>query len=305
MGLQVIEASSLWAFTIHLAYYLARNPRIAFLPTRTVHSLILLAMNLLFRRRVAHLHMVHGGADEAHSYGQKRRLNHLPVALVAVSAFVRERLLAHGVRDQQIHVVENFLTDERTAVTPRRGPFRHAGVRRGAVIGRLVPGKRVDLLLTCLEKRPELNSIAFHVYGTGSDRDALQARAAIAGLNVIFEGFRSDVAEQLAQADFLLHLCPDDPCPLVILEAMAADVPVVVPDCGGAGFMIDDRSSGLRFAANDAEGLGVCLAALREAQPDQLNSLVTTARATLSTRFSQRERLRDLRLLISARLGAS
>ena len=303
MGFEVVETTNDRAFAIQLRPYLSRHRRLAFFSTRTMHSLVFAAMNLLYRRTVANIHMVHGGTDEALSYGQKRRLNRLPVTLVAVSAFVRERLLAHGVRDRQIRVIENFLPAEQVASAPRREPFRQPGIRRVAVISRLDPIKRIDVLLTCLENRPELNAIAFHLYGTGSDSEALKARAAKGGLNVVFEGFRPDVDEQLAQADLLVHLCPEEPFGLAILEAMAAGVPVVAPDSGGAGSLIEDGVSGLHFAANDAASLGACLAGLCQAEPERLNSLVAGARTALATRFSERERLADYRALIWAGLG--
>ena len=249
MGFEVVETTNDRAFAIQLRPYLSRHRRLAFFSTRTMHSLVFAAMNLLYRRTVAHIHMVHGGTDEALSYGQKRRLNRLPVTLVAVSAFVRERLLAHGVRDRQIRVIENFLPAEQVASAPRREPFRQPGIRRVAVISRLDPIKRIDVLLTCLENRPELNAIAFHLYGTGSDSEALKARAAKGGLNVVFEGFRPDVDEQLAQADLLVHLCPEEPFGLAILEAMACGRAVAcsntsaMPEVAdGAGILFDPHS---------------------------------------------------------------
>jgi glycosyltransferase involved in cell wall biosynthesis len=314
IGLAVVETASVQAsglrsfdyrgFGAALQPYLARHKKLAFLPTHAAHSLAFSGMNLLYRRRAAHIHVVHG-FDEDVSYGQLQRLNPLPVTIVAVSAFTREVLIAHGVRDAKIRVIENFLPPERVAATPRRGPFREPGVRRAAVIGRLVPEKRIDVLLAALEERPDLKSIAFHIYGTGSESEAFKARAAKSGLNVVFEGFRTDVAEQLAQADLLVALRPDEHLPLSILEAMAADVPVIVPDRGGAGSMIENGVSGLHFAANDATSLGASLAGLCHASPERLNALVSGARAALARRFSQRERLADYRALIWAGLGVA
>jgi glycosyltransferase involved in cell wall biosynthesis len=303
MGFEVIETTSDRAFATQLRPYLARHKRLAFFSTRTMHSLVFAAMNLFYRRRVVHVQMVHGGTDEFFSYGQKRRLNRLPVTLVAVSEFVRARLLAHGVRDRQIRVIENFLPAGQVAAAPRREPFRQSGIHRVAVVSRLDPIKRIDVLLACLENRPELNAIAFHLYGTGSESEAWKARASKSALNVVFEGFRPDVDEQLAQADLFVHLCPEEPFGLAILEAMAAGVPVVAPDSGGAGSLIEDGVSGLHFAANDAASLGACLAELCQAEPDRLNALVAGARAALATRFSERERLADYRSLIWAGLG--
>jgi glycosyltransferase involved in cell wall biosynthesis len=292
-----------WALSAQLSRYLSRHRRLAFFGTRCMHNLVFGALNLRYRRRVANIHMVHGVEAEA-AYGQKRILDRFPfpITILAVSEFSRERMQAHGLR-RRIRVIENYLTDERVAAAPRREPFRQPGVRRAAVVSRLDPVKRVDVLLTCLENRPELNSIAFHIYGDGSESEALKARAAKSGLNIIFEGFRSDVAEQLAKVDLLVHLCPLEALPLALLEAMAAEVPVVAPNRGGTACVVDDGVNGLHFAANDAASLGVCLAGLRQAKPERLNALVAGGRVTLATRFSERERLADYRSLISGSLG--
>src|SRR5262249_26474932 len=66
---------------------LARHRRFAFIATGVVHSLILLAWNLLYRRDVAHVHLVHGGSEETQSYGRKRWLKRAGVVFVAVSNF--------------------------------------------------------------------------------------------------------------------------------------------------------------------------------------------------------------------------
>jgi glycosyltransferase involved in cell wall biosynthesis len=122
-------------------------------------------------------------------------------------------------------------------------------------------------------------------------------------LNVVFEGYRSDVDQQLAKSDLLLHLCPEEPFGLVMLEAMAARVPVLAPDRGGAGLLIEHGVTGLHFVANEAESLADALTKLCDAEPEHLNALVSAASAVLATRFSERERLRDYRHLIHDSIG--
>lgn len=300
MGFHVVvtETTRIGALAAALRPYLARHERLAFFGTRPVHSLVFAALNFIYRRRAAHVFVVHGGG-----WANKRRLNYLPVTLVAISGFVRERLLAHGVRDRQIRVIENFLTDARVASAPRREPFSKPGVRRVAVIGRLTPEKHVDLLLACLEQHSELAEIEFHLYGSGSESEALKARAESGSLNVVFEGYRSDVPEQLARADLFLHLTAEEPFGLVVLEAMAAGVPVVVPDRGGAGEIVEDGVSGIRFAADDPASLAACLSDLSHAQPERLNALAAAGRAALATRFAERARIADYRSLLRVALA--
>ncbi len=286
-------------FAQRLRPWLAKHRQVAFIATGVVHSLAFLALNVWYRRKAVHLHLVHGGTDERLSYGRKRLLNPTGVVLVAVSDFVRERLIAHGVNPHRIQVIENFLTDERVQTAPRRPPFDAAGVRRVVIVSRIDPIKRVDLLLDALDRHPELGALSFRILGSGWDLAKLRQRAAERHPNVHFSGFSADVPAELAAADLLLHLCPSEPFGLAILEAMAAGVPVLTPDSGGAGLLVEEGVSGGRFRADDAEVLAVRLWDLHQAEPQLLNHWVAGGDHALATRFSQRERLADYAHLLA------
>lgn len=286
-------------FAQRLRPWLAGHQQVAFIATGVVHSLAFLALNVWYRRKAIHLHLVHGGTDERLSYGRKRLLNPTGAVLVAVSDFVRERLIAHGVAPGRIRVIENFLTDERVQTAPRRPPFDATGVRRVVVVSRIDPIKRVDLLLDALDRHPELGGLSFRILGSGWDLAKLRQRAAERHPNVHFSGFSADVPAELAAADLLLHLCPSEPFGLAILEAMAAGVPVLTPDSGGAGLLVEEDVSGGRFRADDAEALAIRLWDLHQAGPELLNRWVAGGDRALATRFSQRERLADYARLLA------
>ncbi|MFO1417773.1 MAG: glycosyltransferase family 4 protein [Methylotetracoccus sp.] len=275
-----------------------RRPRpVAFFATAITHSLLFIALNAWFRRPSRHLHLVHGGTDERLSYGRKRWLNGRAVTLVAVSEFVRSRLLSHGVRPDQIRVIENFLPDAQIAATPRRAAFDRTA-SRVILVSRIDPIKRVDLLLDTLDREPALAELRFDIYGTGWDYEALRQRAQRDHPNVEFHGFTDQVAEAMTRADVLLHLCPEEPFGLAILEAIAAGVPVLVPDSGGAGALIEPDVSGFHFHANDAADLASRLLALRALDSPRLNAIVAAADARLRERYSGTARLPEYRVLI-------
>ena len=267
--------------------YLWRYPRVAFAATGIMHSLVFLSLNGVFRRRNVHLHLVHGGTDERESYGRKSLLNRWRITLVAVSAFVRERLLAHGVLPERIAVCENFLPDKQIESAPRRDRFDKPGVREVVIVSRVDPIKRIDVLMDALDRHSGLDALRFRVLGTGWDLDALRERAARTHPNVVFEGFCADVASVLTQSDLLLHLCPVEPFGLAILEAMAAGLPVLVPDAGGAATLVEDGVSGFHFQANDADSLADVLNRLANYPANSLNALVAQADARLKSRYSE------------------
>ncbi|QXP87874.1 glycosyltransferase family 4 protein [Methylococcus capsulatus] len=272
---------------IRVRPWIAHHRRIAFAATGVSHSLIFLAWNRLYRRRNVHLHLVHGGTDERESYGRKRLLNGTGVRFVAVSEFVRERLLAHGVTETDIEVCENFLPDRQIAAAPRRPAFRE-GVRNVVVVSRVDPIKRIDLLFDCLDRHPALERLDFRICGTGWDLEVLRARAEKDHPNVVFEGFSDRVPQILAESDLLLHLCPCEPFGLAILEAMAAGVPVLVPDTGGAASLIEPGVSGFQFRAGDADDLGTVLEEVAGLAPASLDRIVAAADARLRERYSSK-----------------
>jgi glycosyltransferase involved in cell wall biosynthesis len=298
LGFGAVAFKSTPDVVMKLLPYFARNRRLAFVATGVVHSLACVMWSALWRRQVPHLHVVHGGTDERDSYGRKRRLNRLGVVFVAVSRFVKERLVANGVRARRISVIENFLTDEQVAACPRRSPFRGPGVRRLIVISRLDPIKRVDLLLDAFDLEPVLDRLCVEVLGSGYDTEKLRTRAATTHPGIRIEGFQPDVAARLAASDLLVHLCPAEPFGLAILEAIAAGVPVLVPDAGGAGDLVEDGASGFRFHVNDARGLANLLVELSQAQPQLLNAVVQGGRDALASRFSAAARIADYRNLL-------
>ena len=286
MGIRAVPFLSLKDLIFQLRHLMSENKQIAFAATGVVHSLLFSFWNFFYRRHAVHLHLVHGGTDERESYGRKKMLNGKNVTFVAVSNFVRERLIANHVNPDQIVVVGNFLPDSRILSAPRHPPFVENGIRKVIVVSRVDPIKRIDLLLDALDRHPDLRDLPIRVFGTGWDFDLLRNRALENHPNVVFEGFCAAVENELATSDLLLHLCPVEPFGLAILEAMAAGIPVLVPDQGGAAGLVEADATGLHFRADDADDLAAALAKLRQTPVGALNLIVSAATVRLQTHYS-------------------
>jgi glycosyltransferase involved in cell wall biosynthesis len=254
----------------------------AVLATGVAQSLWAAALRALLRGHATHLHVVHGGTDERLSYGRKWLLAGLDLRFVAVSEFVRGRLEAHGVHRERIEVIHNFLTGP---PPPRREPFVTDGVRRVVMLSRLDRIKRVELLFDALERNDALRGLRFDVYGAGEQEQTLRERAR-RHPNVHLHGFKADAALSLRQADVLLHTCPEEPFGLVLLEAFAAGVPVLVPNSGGAGDIVTPGRNGWHFAANDPVALGQRLQVLMHAPARELNAMAEGGRRALARDFN-------------------
>ncbi len=140
------------------------------------------------------------------------------------------------------------------------------------IVGRLAPWKGQDLFLRAFAAAfPDGDSgrwsSATPMFGEESYERELPALAARLGLaeRVEFRGFREDVWAELAAFDVLVHASViPEPFGQVVLEGMAAGLPVIAPDEGGPAETIADGETGRLFRSRDAGALAAAMRALRE-----------------------------------------
>jgi glycosyltransferase involved in cell wall biosynthesis len=124
--------------------------------------------------------------------------------------------------------------------------------------GRLVPEKRVDLLIDAFAaiaaKRPDWDLL---IVGHGPLSDQLRRRVPEAlRQRVVWTGFLDGAENVLAfhAADILVLPSDQEPWALVIQEAMAAGLVVVASDIVGAAHeLVEDKVSGRVFAAGNLQ----------------------------------------------------
>jgi glycosyltransferase involved in cell wall biosynthesis len=135
-------------------------------------------------------------------------------------------------------------------------------------LGRLVPVKgTADLLAACAGLRPP---VVLAIAGAGPERGALEATSRGLGLDARFLGeVRGDEKRAWLAAATLLALPSrtladgrSDSAPLVLLEAMAAGLPVVASATGGNAELIRDGESGLLVPERDPTALSAAIARL-------------------------------------------
>jgi glycosyltransferase involved in cell wall biosynthesis len=128
--------------------------------------------------------------------------------------------------------------------------------------GRLVPEKRVDLLIDawrCVHQR--IPDAHLSIIGTGPEADGLRCRA---GEGVRFEGALADVAPRLRTADVFVLPSEAEGQSNALLEATASALPVVATRVGGAIDVVQHGHSGLLVAPNDVEALAEALIEILE-----------------------------------------
>jgi glycosyltransferase involved in cell wall biosynthesis len=120
-----------------------------------------------------------------------------------------------------------------------------------------------------LRAAAELPGVDFVLAGEGPERPALEALAAKLGITdrVRFLGYRSDIADLLAACDVFALPSLYEGSSLAVLEAMAAERPVISSAIGGTDELIDDGQDGLLVPPGDVKRLVSALRQLLEDQP--------------------------------------
>lgn len=126
-------------------------------------------------------------------------------------------------------------------------------------VGRLFPAKRVDMFLRALAAaRSTEPGIRGTVVGYGPEAVRLQHLAAELQLPpraLSFLGLREDVADILQQAAIFVFCSESEGTPNVILEAMAASLPVITTPAGDAAEVVQRAGAGYVVPFGDVEAL--------------------------------------------------
>lgn len=127
-------------------------------------------------------------------------------------------------------------------------------------IGSLIPRKCTDTLIRAVAGIKDISKLRLNIIGDGPERVALQAMAKKAesdGLDIVFPGNLppDKIPGVLALTDVFVLASHAEGRPNVVLEAMAAGIPVVASDIEGVRELIQHGETGLLFPSGDNEAL--------------------------------------------------
>ncbi len=170
-------------------------------------------------------------------------------AVVVVSRPLVERLIQDGVPPHRVHFVQNAW-QESTPPLDRPAARRALGLRENGFligwVGRLSGEKGPDVLLDALVHLTDL-PISLSVLGNGSEQRSLAARAQRLGLErqVRWHGIVPDAGRYFAAFDVFVLSSRTEGTPIVLFEAMAADVPIVATRVGGVPDVVSAAEAAL------------------------------------------------------------
>jgi glycosyltransferase involved in cell wall biosynthesis len=235
-------------------------------------------------------HLPHMPLDRAGSERYARMLGQLD-KLVCVSLDVRNSFLAAGIRKQLVQVIENG-TGPHSARRQRDSTRAALGLEPEAfvvlTVARYTEQKDHYTLLravpSIIAKEPRAR---FVWAGTGPLEKELRTRITELGLenHVCPIGQRDDVSDLMAAADLFVLSSRFEGLPLVLLEAMAAQLPIVATRVCGSAEVVQHRITGLLVRPGEPADLAAAVSELL-AKPELARRLGANARVRASRVFS-------------------
>jgi glycosyltransferase involved in cell wall biosynthesis len=220
--------------------------------------------------------------------------------IITLSSDERDAGLAGRVGSRAAYeVIPNGVELARFAAPPTPAPGRIL------VVGRFAPPKRHDLVLRAFaDVLAGFPGSELWLVGDGDGLPAAERLAAELGVagSTRFLGVREDVPQLLAEATCVVLASDYEGCPLSVIEAMAAGVPVVATSVGGVPELVDDGVTGYVTAPGRADELSTGLAALLADGPAAAR-MGAAGRALAAERFS-RERMGAATEAVYARIVA-
>ena len=185
---------------------------------------------------------------------EERLVNSADVIICCSSYMVEEITRLFGVTRKKLFLIPNGVDPANLGIPRQLVPGEkepHSGGKTILFIGRLVPEKGVQVLLEAMpqliQQFPEIKLL---IGGTGPYTDYLEHRAEELGLagKVEFLVFLDETQRNyhLKHADIAVFPSLYEPFGIVALEAMTAQIPVIVSDTGGLSEVVSHGIDGYK-----------------------------------------------------------
>lgn len=154
-------------------------------------------------------------------------------------------------------------------------------------VGRLCRQKGQEYLIRATKKlKEDFNDFVLLLVGKGPKKEELKKLVSDLDLEkeIIFTGFRKDIPDILIQSNFMVHTALWEGCPWVVLEALAAGLPVLATDSSSLPEIICEKENG--YLAEDKNVEDIAKKMLFMCKEANLNLLSKGARKSAEKRFN-------------------
>lgn len=218
-------------------------------------------------------------------------------AIIAVSDPVKKMLEDLGAPAGKLKSISNGIDLEDVANYLVKDDFRDRGILLS--VGHIVRRKRhedaIHVLSLLVKEFPQLR---LRIAGNILDQAYYQELQNLAReLNltdkVEFLGLRDDVLNLMQQSDVLIHCAESEGFGWVILEAMAAGLPVISSSVEGPKDIIEDGKTGFLVPMGDTSSYAAAVRSLRTNR-NLSELMISTAREIVATKFSAEAKVGQL-----------
>lgn len=227
--------------------------------------------------------------------------------VIAVSAAVRDVLLARGFSPERVRVVHSGTEDPGPMVAPQPGPITTERPLKLGILGRVERVKGHDIALRAIGTLVADFPLQLAIIGADGTDWAAQMKALTQELAlgdiVEFWGQRSDVQAVFQQMDVMLLPSRREAFSLSLLESTAAGRPTIGSNLGGNPEVIADGTSGLLVEPENPVALAHAISQL--GHDDALRTRMgQAARAIFEKCFSLERMVQNTELQYRQLLGS-
>lgn len=203
-----------------------------------------------------------------------------------ISHFCRSQLMLFSDKSdwEKFHIIHCAVDPDDFSASPSRDE------NNLLFVGRMSGVKGVPLLLEAVARvAADIPDLSVTLVGDGEERPELEAQARSLGVadRVLFAGYQSqaEVSGHMANAGVFVLPSFAEGLPVVLMEALASQTPVVTTRIAGVSELVIDGKTGVLIAPGDVDGLAD---ALREIFGDQKarKSMGKAGRAKVSSDFN-------------------
>lgn len=239
--------------------------------------------------------------DHARSFPDKKRymfaewfVSHFAYKVIGVSEHTSENLIKYEhINKSKVMTIPNGIDPQPYQVkVDKEAKRRELGIpQSNIVLGvavRLSEQKGLSYLLKAMPDILNVRSdVSLVIAGDGPLRDELRILAENLGIskNVYFLGLRTDTAELLKIFDIYVMSSLWEGLPMILLEAMAAECPIISTDVGGITTAIENNINGLLVKPASQEELKNAIVYLIE-NPEIRNTFANNALQRFNNEFT-------------------
>lgn len=246
------------------------------------------------------------GLSETYTSGDRAYARRV-AAIIPMSAWIRDHMIARGVPGDNIRVMYDGLDPERVKATVAPDALRRAwnigpDQRIVGIVGNIRPWKGQETVarafIEVAQRFPDL--VCFFVGKTTPADEGYLANMKVmladAGLEsrVRFTGYQQDVPSFMQAMDVVIHASTDpEPFGMVVLEAMAQRKAVIGSRAGGIIEMVIEGETGFTFPPGDSRMLAQHLSTLL-ADPARARKMGEAGYARLISAFTMKQYMRNI-----------